>query len=87
MRYKRLFLMMKLSYLEKDDRTFRKDLAAYYIENLNNKYVALPDTLPMEENAFHLFPILVSENRRDALHDYLRTKWSRYCYSLSYCSS
>lgn len=25
----------------------------------------------MKENAFHLFPILVSENRRDALHDYL----------------
>ena len=61
---------MKLSYLEKDNKN-RKDLAAYYIENLNNKYVALPDTLPMKENAFHLFPILVSENRRDALHDYL----------------
>ena len=63
-------LNVKLSYLEKDNQ-HRKDLAAYYIENLNNKYVALPDTLPMKENAFHLFPILVSENRRDALHDYL----------------
>ena len=63
-------LNVKLYYLEKDNQ-HRKDLAAYYIENLNNKYVALPDTLPMKENAFHLFPILVSENRRDALHDYL----------------
>lgn len=63
-------LNVKLSYLEKDNQ-HRKDLAAYYIENLNNKYVALPDTLPMKENAFHLFPILVSENKRDALHDYL----------------
>lgn len=63
-------LNVKLSYLEKDNQ-HRKDLAAYYIENLNNKYVALPDTLPMKENAFHLFPIFVSENRRDALHDYL----------------
>lgn len=63
-------LNVKLSYLEKDNQ-HRKDVAAYYIENLNNKYVTLPDTLPMKENAFHLFPILVSENRRDALHDYL----------------
>lgn len=63
-------LNVKLSYLEKDNQ-HRKDVAAYYIENLNNKYVTLPDTLPMKQNAFHLFPILVSENRRDALHDYL----------------
>lgn len=63
-------LNVKLSYLEKDNQ-HRKDVATYYIENLNNKYVTLPDTLPMKENAFHLFPILVSENRRDALHDYL----------------
>lgn len=63
-------LNVKLNYLEKDNQ-HRKDVAAYYIEHLNNKYVTLPDTLPMEQNAFHLFPILVGENRRDALHDYL----------------
>lgn len=63
-------LNIKLTYLEKDNQ-HRKDVAAYYIGHLNNKYVTLPDTLPMEQNAFHLFPILVSENRRDALHDYL----------------
>ena len=63
-------LNVKLYYLEKDNQ-HRKDVAAYYIEHLNNKYVTLPDTLPMAQNAFHLFPILVGENRRDALHDYL----------------
>ena len=64
-------LNVKLNYLEKDNQ-HRKDVATYYIEHLNNKYVTLPDTLPMEQNAFHLFPILVGDNRRD---------------SLSYCSS
>ena len=27
--------------------------------------------LPDEQNAYHLFPILVAEGKRDALHDYL----------------
>lgn len=63
-------LDVKLKYLDKDNQ-HRKSVAAYYIEHLNNKYVMLPDTLPMEQNAFHLFPILVSEGKRDALHDYL----------------
>ena len=61
---------VKLNYLERDNQ-HRKDIAAYYIGHLNNKYVTLPDTLPMEQNAFHLFPILVGEGKRDALHDYL----------------
>lgn len=63
-------LSVKLHYLERDNQ-HRKDVAAYYIGHLNNKYVTLPDTLPMEQNAFHLFPILVGEGKRDALHDYL----------------
>ena len=63
-------LNVKLNYLERDNQ-HRKDIAAYYIGHLNNKYVTLPDTLPMEQNAFHLFPILVGEGKRDALHDYL----------------
>lgn len=63
-------LNVKLNYLERDNQ-HRKDVAAYYIGHLNNKYVTLPDTLPMEQNAFHLFPILVGEGKRDALHDYL----------------
>lgn len=63
-------LNVKLNYLERDNQ-HRKDVAAYYIGHLNNKYVTLPDTLPMEQNAFHLFPILVGEDKRDALHNYL----------------
>ncbi|MFS2428346.1 DegT/DnrJ/EryC1/StrS family aminotransferase [Bacteroides fragilis] len=63
-------LDVKLKYLEKDNR-YRKGVAAYYIEHLNNKYVTLPDTLPMEQNVFHLFPIFVGEGKRDALLDYL----------------
>lgn len=63
-------LDVKLKYLEKDNR-YRKGVAAYYIEHLNNKYVTFPDTLPMEQNVFHLFPIFVGEGKRDALRDYL----------------
>lgn len=63
-------LDVKLKYLEKDN-LYRKGVAAYYIEHLSNKYVTLPDTLPMEQNAFHLFPIFVGEGKRDALRDYL----------------
>ncbi|MFS2387918.1 DegT/DnrJ/EryC1/StrS family aminotransferase [Bacteroides fragilis] len=63
-------LDVKLKYLEKDNR-YRKGVAAYYIEHLNNKYVTLPDTLPMEQNVFHLFPIFVGEGKRDAFLDYL----------------
>lgn len=63
-------LNVKLNYLERDNQ-HRKDVAAYYIGHLNNKYVTLPDAIPMEQNAFHLFPILVGEGKRDALHDYL----------------
>jgi len=33
--------------------------------------ISLPDLLPDEQNAYHLFPILVGEGKRDALHDYL----------------
>lgn len=63
-------LDVKLKYLEKEN-LYRKGVAAYYIEHLSNKYVTLPDTLPMEQNAFHLFPIFVGEGKRDALRDYL----------------
>ena len=33
--------------------------------------ITLPDLLPDEQNAYHLFPILVANGKRDALHDYL----------------
>jgi len=61
-------LNVKLKYLV-EDNAHRKMIAQYYIDNIKNDLVNLPETLPMKSNAFHLFPIL--SPRRDELHDYL----------------
>ena len=61
---------MKLKYLV-EDNAHRKEVAHYYYEHINNPLISLPDLLPDEQNAYHLFPILVGGGRRDALHDYL----------------
>lgn len=61
-------LRVKLKYLVADNQ-HRKEVAHYYIKHLNNPCVTLPDTLPLERNVFHLFPIFCT--RRDELHDYL----------------
>lgn len=63
-------LDVKLKYLVLDNQ-HRKEVAHYYYEHLNNPLVTLPDLLPDEQNAYHLFPILVADGQRDALHDYL----------------
>lgn len=63
-------LDVKLKYLVADNQ-HRKEVAHYYYEHLNNPLVTLPDLLPDEQNAYHLFPILVGGGKRDALHDYL----------------
>ncbi len=63
-------LDVKLKYLVTDN-LHRKEVAHYYYEHLNNPLVTLPDLLPDEQNAYHLFPILVADGQRDALHDYL----------------
>ena len=63
-------LDVKLKYLVEDNQ-HRKEVAHYYYEHINNRLVTLPDLLPDEQNAYHLFPILVSGGKRDALHDYL----------------
>lgn len=63
-------LDVKLKYLVKDNQ-HRKDVAHYYYEHINNSLITLPDLLPDEQNVYHLFPILVSKRKRDALHDYL----------------
>ena len=46
-------------------------MARYYYEHINNPLITLPDLLADEQNAYHLFPILVGGGKRDALHDYL----------------
>lgn len=63
-------LDVKLKYLEEDNAK-RKTVANYYFEHINNPLVTMPDHLPDEQCAYHLFPILVGEGKRDALHDYL----------------
>ena len=62
-------LDVKLKYLV-EDNAHRKEVAHYYYEHINNPLITLPDLLPDEQNAYHLFPILVTGGKRDALHDY-----------------
>lgn len=64
-------LDVKLKYLDQDNQ-HRKDMAKLYIKGIKNPLVTLPDTLPEEQNVFHLFPILC--NRRDELQEYLKEK-------------
>lgn len=66
-------LDVKLKYLV-EDNAHRKEVARYYYQHINNPLITLPDLLPDEQNAYHLFPIIVSEGKRDALHDYLSEK-------------
>ena len=63
-------LDVKLKYLVEDNAR-RKEVAHYYYEHINNILITMPDLLPDEQNAYHLFPILVADGKRDALHDYL----------------
>ena len=64
-------LDVKLKYLDQDNQ-HRKDMARLYIEGINNPLIKLPDTLPEEQNVFHLFPILCE--RRDELQEFLTAK-------------
>lgn len=63
-------LDVKLKYLDEDVRK-RQVVADYYYDHISNPLITLPARLPHENNAYHLFPILVAEGKRDALHDYL----------------
>lgn len=63
-------LDVKLKYLT-EDNGHRQEMAHYYYEHISNPLITLPDLLPDEQNVYHLFPILVGERKRDALHDYL----------------
>ena len=48
----------------------RKAIAARYIKGIKNPLIAMPVTLPAEQNVFHLFPVLCE--RRDELQAYLQ---------------
>lgn len=63
-------LDVKLKYLE-EDNAHRQAIAKYYYEHLSHPLITLPERLPDAQNVYHLFPILVKDGKRDALHDYL----------------
>ena len=63
-------LDVKLKHLVEDNQ-YRKEVAHYYYDHISNPLITFPDLLSDEQNAYHLFPILVSDGKRDALHDYL----------------
>lgn len=64
-------LDVKLRYLTEDNAK-RKMVAHYYYEYINNPLISMPDLLPDEQNAYHLFPIIVKgKKNRDRLHGYL----------------
>lgn len=64
-------LDVKLKYLE-EDNNLRKDVARYYLENINNPLIVLPKVEDWDANVFHQFPIRCS--RRDKLQQYLKSR-------------
>lgn len=66
-------LDVKLKYLDEDIKK-RQEVAAYYYDHISNPLIELPTCLPDENNVYHLFPIIVKDGKRDALHDYLEQK-------------
>ena len=63
-------LDVKLKYLAQDNK-HRQEVAKMYYEGIKNPLITLPDRLDDAQNVYHLFPVLVGEGKRDALHDYL----------------
>ncbi len=63
-------LDVKLHYLI-EDNAHRKEVAHIYYNSISSPYITMPDLLPDEQNAYHLFPVLVNNGKRDALHDFL----------------
>ncbi|MBQ6723792.1 MAG: DegT/DnrJ/EryC1/StrS family aminotransferase [Paludibacteraceae bacterium] len=66
-------LDVKLKYLDADIAK-RQEVARCYYERIDNPLVELPLRLDDVHNVYHLFPIIVKDGKRDALHDYLAEK-------------
>lgn len=64
-------LNVKLKNLE-EDTVLRKNVAKYYIENINHPLIKLPNIPDWEAHVFHLFPILCKHRRE--FQDYLAQK-------------
>lgn len=63
-------LDVKLRHLDEDNAR-RKLIASCYYDHIQNPLVTLPARLPDPQNAYHLFPVLVKDGRRDGLQKYL----------------
>jgi dTDP-4-amino-4,6-dideoxygalactose transaminase len=61
-------LNVKLKYIDLDNE-YRKRVARYYIDNIKNSEVILPQVKYWESNVFHIFPI--RSTRRNELLKYL----------------
>ncbi len=64
-------LDVKLRHLEADN-AHRQQVAAMYYDGIKNPLITLPERLSDAQNVYHLFPILVRENKRDELQAYLK---------------
>lgn len=64
-------LDVKLKHLDEDNE-HRKEIAKYYIENIKNPAIILPNVDEWDSNVFHIFPIRCE--RRDELQKYLTVK-------------
>lgn len=63
-------LDVKLRHLDVD-LAARQAIANYYYDHINNPLITLPKRIPDTENVYHLFPILVKGDGRNALQSYL----------------
>jgi dTDP-4-amino-4,6-dideoxygalactose transaminase len=61
-------LNVKLKNLD-EDISIRKELAKYYIDNIKNSKVIVPEVIDWEANVFHIFPIRCKQ--RDELQQFL----------------
>jgi dTDP-4-amino-4,6-dideoxygalactose transaminase len=61
-------LRLKLRRLDQDNQT-RRDLAYYYLKNIKNSAIQLPEIADWNAHVFHIFPIFCEY--RDALQSYL----------------
>lgn len=62
-------LRVKLRYLDADNER-RRQIADYYVRNVHNPLISLPDEAYCQRSIHHIFPALCT--RRDALQDHLR---------------
>jgi len=65
------FLSLKLSYVDKD-ASIRRVIAKYYLNNIINPEIILPERILNEEHVWHLF--VIRTQNRDSLQKYLIEK-------------